>query len=396
MSEPDPIVIVAAARTPIGGFQGDFKDLAAASLGAVAAKAALARSAVRPEDIDELIFGCVLPAGQGQAPARQAALAAGLPEAVTCTTVNKMCGSGMKAIMFTHDILCAGSARVVLAGGMESMTNAPYLLDRARSGYRMGHGKLLDHMFLDGLEDAYGEHLPMGAFAEDCAESFQFTRAAQDAFAVTSLERAQRAIAGGSFEQEIAPVAVRNGKDGERIIVHDEQPLKARPDKIPFLKPAFREGGTVTAANSSSISDGAAALLLMRRSEAEARGIAPLAAIRAHATHAQAPSQFPTAPIGALRKLMDKTGWSLADVDLFEINEAFAVVAMAAMRELGLPHEKVNVHGGACALGHPIGASGARIVVTLLAAMQKYGLKRGAAALCIGGGEATAIALELP
>ena len=396
MSEMDPIVIVAAARTPIGGFQGDFKDLAAASLGAVAAKAALARSAVRSEDIDELIFGCVLPAGQGQAPARQAALAAGLPEAVTCTTVNKMCGSGMKAIMFTHDILCAGSARIALAGGMESMTNAPYLLDRARSGYRMGHGKLLDHMFLDGLEDAYGEHLPMGAFAEDCAESFQFTRAAQDAFAVTSLERAQRAIAGGSFEQEIAPVAVRNGKDGERIIVHDEQPLKARPDKIPFLKPAFREGGTVTAANSSSISDGAAALLLMRRSEAEARGIAPLAAIRAHATHAQAPSQFPTAPIGALRKLMDKTGWSLADVDLFEINEAFAVVTMAAMRELGLPHEKVNVHGGACALGHPIGASGARIVVTLLAAMQKYGLKRGAAALCIGGGEATAIALELP
>jgi len=396
MSEMDPIVIVAAARTPIGGFQGDFKDLAAASLGAVAAKAALARSAVRPEDIDELIFGCVLPAGQGQAPARQAALAAGLPEAVTCTTVNKMCGSGMKAIMFSHDILCAGSARIALAGGMESMTNAPYLLDRARSGYRMGHGKLLDHMFLDGLEDAYGEHLPMGAFAEDCARAFQFTRAAQDAFAVTSLERAQRAIAGGSFEQEIAPVAVRNGKDGERIIVHDEQPLKARPDKIPFLKPAFREGGTVTAANSSSISDGAAALLLMRRSEAEARGIAPLAAIRAHATHAQAPSQFPTAPIGALRKLMDKTGWSLADVDLFEINEAFAVVAMAAMRELNLPHEKVNVHGGACALGHPIGASGARIVVTLLAAMQKYGLKRGAAALCIGGGEATAIALELP
>ncbi|MGO9233337.1 MAG: acetyl-CoA C-acyltransferase [Methylocella sp.] len=396
MSEPDPIVIVAAARTPIGGFQGDFKDLAAASLGAVAAKAALARSAVRPEDIDELIFGCVLPAGQGQAPARQAALAAGLPEAAPCTTVNKMCGSGMKAIMFAHDILCAGSARVALAGGMESMTNAPYLLDRARSGYRMGHGKLLDHMFLDGLEDAYGEHLPMGAFAEDCARAFQFTRAAQDAFAVTSLERAQRAIAGGSFEQEIAPVAVRNGKDGERVVVHDEQPLKARPDKIPFLKPAFREGGTVTAANSSSISDGAAALLLMRHSEAEARGIAPLAAIHAHATHAQAPSQFPTAPIGALRKLMDKTGWSLADVDLFEINEAFAVVAMAAMRELGLPHEKVNVHGGACALGHPIGASGARIVVTLLAAMQKYGLKRGAAALCIGGGEATAIALELP
>jgi acetyl-CoA C-acetyltransferase len=396
MSESDPVVIVAAVRTPIGGFQGDFKDLAATSLGAVAAKAALARSAVQPEEIEEVVFGCVLPAGQGQAPARQAALAAGLPVAAPCTTVNKMCGSGMKAIMFTHDSLCAGSARIALAGGMESMTNAPYLLSRARSGYRLGHGKLLDHMFLDGLEDAYGEHLPMGAFVEDCAESFQFTRAAQDAFAVTSLQRAQRAITGGDFEKEIAPVAVKNGKVGDRIVEHDEQPLKARLDKIPFLKPVFREGGTVTAANSSSISDGAAALILMRRSEAEKRGIAPLAAIRAHATHAQAPQQFPTAPIGALRKLMDKAGWSLADVDLFEINEAFAVVTMAAMRGLDLPHEKVNVHGGACALGHPIGASGARIVVTLLAAMQKYGLKRGAAALCIGGGEATAIALEAP
>jgi acetyl-CoA C-acetyltransferase len=394
MSERDPIVIVAAARTPIGGFQGDFKDLAASSLGAVAAKAVLARSGVRPEDIEELILGCVLPAGQGQAPARQAALAAGLPEATPCTTVNKMCGSGMKAMMFAHDILSAGSARIALAGGMESMTNAPYLLDRARSGYRMGHGRLLDHMFLDGLEDAYGAHLPMGAFAEDCAESFQFTRAAQDAFAVSSLERSQRAITDGSFEKEIAPVAVRNGKDAARIVSQDEQPLKARLDKISFLKPAFREGGTVTAANSSSISDGAAALILMRRSEAEKRGIAPLAAIRAHATHAQAPHQFPTAPIGALQKLMDKAGWSLAEVDLFEINEAFAVVAMAAMQELSLPREKVNVHGGACALGHPIGASGARIVVTLLAALQKYGLKRGAAALCIGGGEATAIALE--
>jgi acetyl-CoA C-acetyltransferase len=394
MSERDPIVIVAAARTPIGGFQGDFKDLAAPSLGAVAAKAVLARSGVRPEDIEELILGCVLPAGQGQAPARQAALAAGLPEATPCTTVNKMCGSGMKAIMFAHDILSAGSARIALAGGMESMTNAPYLLDRARSGYRMGHGRLLDHMFLDGLEDAYGAHLPMGSFAEDCAESFQFTRAAQDAFAVSSLERSQRAITDGSFEKEIAPVAVKNGKDAARIVSQDEQPLKARLDKIPFLKPAFREGGTVTAANSSSISDGAAALILMRLSEAEKRGIAPLAAIRAHASHAQAPHQFPTAPIGALQKLMDKTGWSLAEVDLFEINEAFAVVAMAAMQELSLPREKVNVHGGACALGHPIGASGARIVVTLLAALQKYGLKRGAAALCIGGGEATAIALE--
>ncbi len=396
MSEPDPVVIIAAARTPIGGFQGDFKDLAAANLGAVAAKAVLARSGVASEQIDELILGCVLPAGQGQAPARQAALAAGLPEATPCTTVNKMCGSGMKAIMLADDILCAGSARIALAGGMESMTNAPYLLDRARSGYRMGHGRLLDHMFLDGLEDAYGAHLPMGAFAEDCAESFQFTRAAQDAFAIASLERAQRAISDGSFAKEVAPVAVRDGKNKDRIVSHDEQPQKARPDKIPFLKPVFREGGTVTAANSSSISDGAAALILMRRREAAKRGIAPLATIRAHATHAQAPHQFPTAPIGALRKLMDKTGWSLADVDLFEINEAFAVVTMAAMQELSLPHEKVNVHGGACALGHPIGASGARIVVTLLAAMQKYSLKRGAAALCIGGGEATAIALEAP
>jgi acetyl-CoA C-acetyltransferase len=396
MTNADPIVIAAAARTPIGGFQGEFKDLAAASLGAAAVKAALARSGVAPKDIEEVILGCVLPAGQGQAPARQAALAAGLPEATPCTTVNKMCGSGMKAIMLAHDILCAGSARIALAGGMESMSNAPYLLDRARSGYRMGHARVLDHMFLDGLEDAYGAHLPMGVFAEDCAESFQFTRAAQDAFAITSLERAQRAIADGSFAKEIAPVTVKTGKDAERIVSHDEQPLKARLDKIPNLKPAFREGGTVTAANSSSISDGAAALVLMRRSEAEKRGISPLAIILAHATHAQAPSQFATAPIGALRKLMDKTGWSLTDVDLFEINEAFAVVAMAAMQELSLPCEKVNVHGGACALGHPIGASGARIVVTLLAALQKYGLKRGAAALCIGGGEATALAVEMP
>ncbi|HEY8007701.1 MAG TPA: acetyl-CoA C-acyltransferase [Methylocella sp.] len=394
MTETDPVVIVAAARTPIGGFQGDFKNLPAARLGAVAAKAALARSGVQPQDIEELILGCVLPAGQGQAPARQAALAAGFPESTPCTTVNKMCGSGMKAIMLAHDILSAGSARVALAGGMESMTNAPYLLDRARSGYRMGHGKILDHMFIDGIEDAYGARLPMGAYAEDCAESFQFTRAAQDGFAVTSLERAQRAINDGSFEKEIAAVAVENGKSGELVISQDEQPLKARLDKIPHLKPAFREGGTVTAANSSSISDGAAALILMRRSAAEQRGITPLASIVAHATHAQAPGQFATAPIGALRKLMVKAGWSLTDVDLFEINEAFAVVTMAAMQELSLPHEKVNVHGGACALGHPIGASGARIVVTLLAAMQKYGLKRGVAALCIGGGEATALAIE--
>jgi acetyl-CoA C-acetyltransferase len=396
MANTDPIVIAAAARTPIGSFQGELKDVAAPSLGAAAAKAALARSGIKAEAIEEVILGCVLSAGQGQAPARQAALAAGLTEATPCTTVNKMCGSGMKAIMLAHDILCAGSARIALAGGMESMSNAPYLLDRARSGYRMGHGRLLDHMFLDGLEDAYDQHLPMGAFAEDCAEKFQFTRAAQDAFAIASLERAQRAISDGSFAKEVTPVTIKSDKAGAKIVSHDEQPLKAKIDKIPHLRPAFREGGSVTAANSSSISDGAAALVLMPRSEAEKRGISPLAAFRAHATHAQAPSQFATAPIGALQKLMDKTGWTLPDVDLFEVNEAFAVVPMAAMHELSLPHEKVNVHGGACALGHPIGASGARIVVTLLAAMQKYGLKRGAAALCIGGGEATAIALEMP
>jgi acetyl-CoA C-acetyltransferase len=394
MANADPIVITGTARTPIGGFQGELRDVCAPALGAAAAKAAVVSSGIAPGEIDEFIFGCVLPAGQGQAPARQAALAAGLPEAAPCTTINKMCGSGMKAIMLAHDILAAGSARIALAGGMESMSNAPYLLDRARSGYRMGHAKIFDHMLLDGLEDAYGKHLPMGAFAEDCAEKFQFTRAAQDAFAIASLERAQRAIADGTFAKEIAPVSV-NGKSGAKTVADDEQPLKARRDKIPYLKPVFRQDGTVTAANSSSISDGAAALVLMPRSVAERRGITPLAEICAHATHAQAPSEFPTAPIGALRKLIDKTGWTLASVDLFEINEAFAVVTMAAMQELSLPHEKVNVHGGACALGHPIGASGARIVVTLLAAMQKYGLKRGAAALCIGGGEATALGIEM-
>jgi acetyl-CoA C-acetyltransferase len=394
MPNHDPIVIAAAVRTPIGGFQGDFKDLSASNLGAAAVKAAVGRSGLQPQDVDEAILGCVLSAGQGQAPARQAALKAGLPPATGCVTINKMCGSGMKAIMLAHDILRAETADVVVAGGMESMTNAPYLLERARAGYRMGHGKLIDHMFLDGLEDAYGERLPMGAFAEQCAEAFQFTRAAQDAYAIASLQRAQKAIEDGSFREEIAPVAAPAGKS-DKTVLHDEQPLKARLDKIPALKPAFKAGGTVTAANSSSISDGAAALLLMRRSEAERRGVNALATICAHASHAQAPDQFPTAPIGALRKLMDKTGWGLPDVDLFEINEAFAVVAMAAMRELALPHEKVNVHGGACALGHPIGASGARIVVTLLAALKKYGLKRGAAAICIGGGEATALAVEM-
>ncbi|MDQ0324933.1 acetyl-CoA C-acetyltransferase [Rhodopseudomonas julia] len=395
MQNPDPIVIVGAARTPMGGFQGDLKDARAPELGAAALKASLERAGVTPEDIEEVIFGCVLSAGQGQAPARQAALAAGLPLATGATTVNKMCGSGMKAAMLAHDAILAGSAEVAAAGGMESMTNAPYLLDRARSGYRMGHQKVIDHMFLDGLEDAYDKGRLMGTFAEDCAEAYQFTRAAQDAFAIASLEKAQKAIADGSFEEEIAPVTVKTRK-GEETVRQDEQPPKARIDKIPSLKPAFREGGTVTAANSSSISDGAASLILMRRSEAERRGLTPLAVIVGHATHAQAPNLFPTAPIGAIEKLVQRTGWDLRDVDLFEINEAFAVVAMAAMRDLDLPQDKVNVHGGACALGHPIGASGARVLVTLLAAMRQYDMKRGIASLCIGGGEATAMAIERP
>jgi acetyl-CoA C-acetyltransferase len=339
-------------------------------------------------------MGCVLPAGQGQAPARQAAIGAGLPLAAGATTINKMCGSGMKAAMVAHDLLRAGSADVVVAGGMESMSNAPYLLDRARSGYRMGHGRTLDHMFLDGLEDAYDKGRLMGTFAEDCAEAYQFTRHAQDAYAVSSLERANRAIANGDFAWEIAPVSVKAGKS-ETQVATDEQPPKGRPEKIPTLKPAFRDGGTVTAANSSSISDGAAALIMMRESEAEKRGATPLARVVAHATHAAAPKDFPTAPIGALKKLFEKTGWSTDSVELFEINEAFAVVAMAAMRDLGLSHEKVNVNGGACALGHPIGASGARILVTLIGALRARGAKRGVASLCIGGGEATAMAIEM-
>jgi acetyl-CoA C-acetyltransferase len=393
MAQPDSIVIVGAARTPMGGFQGDFKDVKAAELGAAAIKAACERAGIKAEDVEEVIFGCVLPAGQGQAPARQAALGAGLPKSTTATTINKMCGSGMKAVMLAHDLISAGSADIISAGGMESMTNAPYLLDRARGGYRMGHGRVWDHMFLDGLEDAYDKGRLMGTFAEDCAESYQFTRAAQDAYAITSLKRAQKAIADGTFEAEIVPVAVKAGRE-ERLVKDDEQPPKAKLDKIPSLKPAFREGGTVTAANASSISDGAAALVLMRRSQAEKRGLTPLAEIKGHASHADLPNLFPTAPIGAVKKLFERTGWSNKDVDLFEINEAFAVVAMAAMRDLDLPHDKVNVHGGACALGHPIGASGARIIVTLLAALQKYDLQRGVASLCIGGGEATAIAIE--
>jgi len=389
----DPIVIVGAARTPMGGFQGDFASLCASDLGAVAIKAAVERAGIAPGDVSEVIMGNVLPAGQGQAPARQASLKAGLPISVGCTTINKMCGSAMKAAMLGHDLIAAGSADIVVAGGMESMTNAPYLLPKARGGYRMGHQVAQDHMFLDGLEDAYEKGRLMGTFAEDCATTYRFTREAQDEFALASLSRALGANNDGTFAWEIAPVTV-TGKKGETHIAKDEQPAKASPEKIPTLKPAFRKDGTVTAANASSISDGAAALVLMARSTAEKRGLAPLAVVVGHATHAQAPGEFSTAPVGAIAKLYAKTGWTTRDVDLFEINEAFAVVTMAAMKEHGIPHERVNVHGGACALGHPIGASGARIMVTLLAALEKYGLKRGIAALCIGGGEATAIALE--
>ncbi|ATN35906.1 acetyl-CoA acetyltransferase [Rhizobium sp. ACO-34A] len=394
MTEHDPVVIVGSARTPMGGFQGALKSVTAPSLGAVAMRAALERAGLAGDQVDEVLFGCVLSAGQGQAPARQAAMAADIRSSTGATTINKMCGSGMKAAMLAHDLIIAGSSSIAVAGGMESMTNAPYLLDRARSGYRLGHGRVMDHMFLDGLEDAYDKGRLMGSFAEDCAEAYQFTRDMQDAYAIASLERARRAIAEGWFDREIAPVTVPSGRD-EQVIAIDEQPGKARLDKIPTLIPAFRDGGTVTAANSSSISDGAAALVLMRRSEAERRGLAPLATIMGHATEARAPSQFTTAPVGALTRLSEKSGWNLGDVDLFEINEAFAVVAMAAMRDLDLPHDKVNIHGGACALGHPIGASGARIMVTLLAALRQHGLRRGMAVICIGGGEATAIAVEL-
>ncbi len=389
----DPIVIAGTARTPMGGFQGDLSGARAPDLGAAAIKAALARAGVAPEAVDEVYMGIVLPAGLGQAPARQAALGAGLPTAVPATTLNKMCGSGMKAAMLAHDGILAGAGAVMVAGGMESMSNAPYLLDKARGGYRMGHGAVLDHMFLDGLEDAYDKGRLMGTFAEDTATHYQFTRDAQDDFALTSLDRAKTAIEDGSFDPEVTPVTVKTRK-GEVTVERDEQPLKAAPEKIRTLKPAFAKDGTVTPANSSSISDGAAALVLMRRSEAERRGLTPLAVIHGHATHAHEPCWFTTAPVGAMQKLVDKVGWDLKDVDLFEINEAFAVVTMAAMRDLDLPHDKVNVHGGACALGHPIGASGARIMVTLLAALEKYGLRKGVASLCIGGGEATAVAIE--
>jgi acetyl-CoA C-acetyltransferase len=391
---PDPIVIVSVARTPMGAFQGELKGFAAPELGAAAIRAAVERAKIRPEEVQEVIMGCVLPAGQGQAPARQASLGAGLPLAVGCTTVNKMCGSGMKAAMFAHDLLISNSSDLVVAGGMESMTNAPYLLPKARSGLRMGHGQVIDHMFYDGLEDAYDKGRLMGSFAEDCAQKYAFTRESQDSFAVTSLQRAQKANKEGWFAWETTPLAIKAGKE-EKFIETDEQPFKANLEKIPTLKPAFRKDGTVTAANSSSISDGAAALVMMRRSTAERRGLAPLALVVGHSTHAQEPGWFTTAPVGAIAKLFERTGWSAGKVDLYEINEAFAVVTMAAMKEHDLPHDKVNVHGGACALGHPIGASGARILVTLIGALRKYGLKRGVASLCIGGGEATAMALEL-
>ena len=393
MSEHDSVVIVGAARTPMGAFQGDFSGMRAPALGAIAIAGALSGAGLGADAVEESIMGCVLSAGQGQAPARQAAIAAGLPLGAGATTVNKMCGSGMKAAMLAHDLIRAGSAEIVIAGGMESMSNAPYLLPKARSGYRMGHGQMLDHMFLDGLEDAYDKGRLMGTFAEDCAEAFQFTREAQDAFALASLERARNAISEGRFSAEVVPVSVTTGK-AQILVTQDEQPGKARPEKIPTLRPAFREGGTVTAANASSISDGAAALVLMRASEAERRGLTPRARIVGHATYADKPGLFATAPISAMRRLSERTGWNLADIDLFEINEAFAVVAMAAMHELGLPHDKVNINGGACALGHPIGASGARVIVTLLAALEHHKLNRGMASVCIGGGEATAIAIE--
>ncbi len=393
MNEHD-VVIVSVARTPMGGLQGCFKGLTASQLGAISIKAAVDRAQVSVESIEELVMGCVLPAGQGQAPARQASIGAGLPLSVGCTTINKMCGSGMKAVMLTHDLIKAGSAQVAVAGGMESMTNAPYLLPRARSGYRLGHQEVKDHMFLDGLEDAYDKGRLMGAYAEDCAGTYQFSREQQDAFSIESLERAKRANEDGSFDWEIVPVEISSRGKNE-FVGRDEQPFKADLAKIPTLKPVFKKGGTLTAANSSSISDGAAALVLMSRKAANELGITPLARIVAHSTHAQEPGLFTTAPIGALEKVFVKTGWSSKDVDLFEINEAFAVVPMAVMEAHKLDHQRVNVHGGACALGHPIGASGARILVTLIGALRKTGGRRGVASLCLGGGEATAVALEI-
>lgn len=390
----DPVVIVAARRTPMGGFMGELSGVTAPALGSAAIAAALESAGVEPDKVDEVIMGCVLPAGLGQAPARQAALGAQLPLSVTCTTVNKMCGSGMKAAMLAHDALAAGSGDIVVAGGMESMSRAPYLLDRARQGYRLGHGSVTDHMFLDGLEDAYDKGKLMGSFAEDTAAHYSFSRERQDEFAIASLTRAMQAIDGGAFDDEVTPVTVPQ-RGGDRIVTHDEQPHKAKIDRIPQLKPAFREGGTVTPANSSSISDGAAALVMMRTSTAEQLGVTPIARVIGHAGHARESRWFTTAPVGAVKALLAKTGWTVSDVDLWEINEAFAVVTLAAIDQLGLDHGAVNVNGGACALGHPIGASGARIVTTLIHALRARGGSRGVATLCIGGGEATAMAFEL-
>ncbi|PLX63208.1 acetyl-CoA C-acyltransferase [Sedimenticola selenatireducens] len=390
----DPIVIVDIARTPMGGFQGALAALTAPQLGSAAIAAAVSRAGISPEDVQEVLMGNVLTAGIGQAPTRQAALGAGIPLSTPCAGISKVCGSGMKAVMLAHDLIKAGSNQVMVAGGMESMSNAPYLLEKARGGYRLGHGKVMDHMFLDGLEDAYFDRgALMGTFAEQCADHFKFSREQQDEFAIASLSRANAAIEAGRFEREIVPVTI-SGRGGDTQVAIDEQPGKARPEKIPSLRPAFRKDGTVTPANSSSISDGAAALVLMRASEAERRGLSPRAVIHGHAGYAGEPCWFTTAPVYAMQNLLQRLEWNKQDVDLWEINEAFAVVTMAAMREMGLDHEKVNINGGACALGHPIGASGARIIVTLLAALEEQGLKRGVASLCIGGGEATAVAIE--
>ena len=393
MKIEDPIVITGIARTPIGGFLGELSPVKATELGSIAISAALNRSGVSSTDVDEVIMGCVLPAGLGQAPARQASIAAGIKKSAGCTTINKVCGSGMKAVMLAHDVLVANSAKIVIAGGMESMSNAPHLLPAARKGYRFGHNKIIDHMAFDGLEDAY-EGEPMGVYAELCADTYKFDRESQDNFAVESLRRAQSAIESGAFDDEIVPVEVSH-RGKLKTVRSDEQPLKAQFDKIPLLKPAFKKSGTVTAANASSISDGAAAIVLMRNSEALARGIKPVAKIVSHVSHSQEPSEFTTAPIGAIEKLMDQVNWKISEVDLFEINEAFAVVPMASIQTLGLDHSIVNVNGGACALGHPIGCSGARIIVTLLSALQNNNRNKGVASLCIGGGEATALAVEL-
>ena len=394
MKNNDPIVIAGMARTPMGGFQGVLREVTAPELGSFAIRAALERSGVHAEDIDEVLMGCVLPAGMGQAPARQASLGAGIPNSAGCTTVNKMCGSGMKTTMMAHDALRAETNEIMVAGGMESMTNAPYILQKARSGQRLGHGEMSDHMFLDGLEDVYEKGTLMGVFAERTAKSYGFTREEQDEFAIRSLTRAKTAIEDGSFKEEITPVSFQDRK-GETVVEKDEQPLSANLEKIPRLRPAFEKEGTVTAANSSSISDGAAALVMMSESTAKKRGLTPLARILGHSSFAQSPDWFTTAPIGAIKKLLEKVGWATHDVELFEINEAFATVTMAAMKDLDLPAEKVNIHGGACALGHPVGASGTRILVTLISALRKYNKTRGVASLCIGGGEATAMAVEV-